>query len=95
MVRAQEARRDTGSECRKRAEWKAKNTTDSYFKTLFAISVNQEKGESHLLEWPSLKSLQIMNSGEGMEKQEHPYIFGEDVNWCSHCGEQQGGSLKN
>jgi len=32
--------------------------------------------------------LQIINSGEGMEKQEPSYIFGEDVNWCNHCGEQ-------
>ena len=39
--------------------------------------------------------LQIISSGEGMEKQEPSYIFGENVNWCSHCGEQYGGSLKN
>ena len=39
--------------------------------------------------------LQIISSGEGMEKQEPSYIFSEDVNWCSHCGEQYGGSLKN
>ena len=23
------------------------------------------------------------------------YIVGENVHWCSHCGEQYGGSLKN
>ena len=54
--------------------------TDSYFKILFEISVNQEKGESHLLEWPSLKSLQIANAGEGVEKREPSDTVGEAVN---------------
>ena len=29
------------------------------------------------------------------EKREPSYIVGGDVNWCSHYGEQYGGSLKN
>ena len=69
--------------------------TDSYFKTLFAISVNQEKGESHLLEWPSPKSLQIANVGEGVEKREPSHSAGRDVSWYSHYGKQHGGFFKN
>ena len=33
---------------------------------------------------PSLKSLQITNAEEGVEKREHSYTVGEDVNWYSH-----------
>ena len=42
-----------------------------------------------------LKSLQIINAGEGVEKREPSYTVGGDVNGCSHYGEQYGGSLKN
>ena len=64
-------------------EWNGRRKipqTDSNFKNLFAVSVNQEKGASHLLEWPSLKSLQIANVGEGVEKREPSYTVGETVN---------------
>ena len=43
----------------------------------------------------SSKSLQIINAGEDVEKKEPTYTFGGSVNWCSHYGEQYGGSLKN
>ena len=36
----------------------------------------------------------ITNAGEGLEKKEPSYIAGRNVNWCSHYGEQHGGSLK-
>ena len=39
-------------------------------------------------EWPSSKSLQITNAGEGVEKREPSYTVGGNVNWCSHYGEQ-------
>ena len=45
-------------------------------------------------EWPS-KSLQIINAGGGVEKKEPCYIVGGNVNWYSHYGEQNGGSLKS
>ena len=45
-------------------------------------------------EWPSLKSLQTINAGEGMEKREPFYTVDENVNWCSHCGKQYGDSLR-
>ena len=35
---------------------------------------------SHLSEWPSLKSLQIINAGEGVQKREASYTIGENVN---------------
>ena len=37
-------------------------------------------------EGPSLKSLQIINAGEGAEKREPSYTFDENVNWFSHYG---------
>ena len=37
-----------------------------------------------------LKSLQITNAGEGVEKKEPTYTVGGNVNWCSHYGEQYG-----
>ena len=40
------------------------------------------------------KNLQT-NAGEGVEKREPSYTVGRSVNWCSHYGEQYGGSLKN
>ena len=38
---------------------------------------------------------QITNIGKDVEKREPLYIFDENVNWCSHCGKQYGGSSKN
>ena len=31
----------------------------------------------------------------GVEKREPFYTVGGNVNWCSHCGKQYGGSSKN
>ena len=49
---------------------------------------------SHLSGWPSSKSLQMVNAGEGVEKRESPNTVDGNVNWCSHCGKQYGVSLK-
>ena len=35
---------------------------------------------SHPPEWPSLKSLQTTNAGEGVEKREYSYTMGQNVN---------------
>ena len=43
----------------------------------------------------SSKSLQTINAGEGVEKREPSYTVGGNVNWCSHYGQQYGGSLRN
>ena len=42
-----------------------------------------------------IKSLQITNAGEGVEKKEPSYTIHKNINWCSHYGEQYGRSLKN
>jgi len=44
-------------------------------------------------EWPSSKSLQIINAGEDIVKREPSFSGAENVNWCSHCGEEYGGSI--
>ena len=43
----------------------------------------------------AVKSLQITNAGESVEKRELSYIVGGNVNWYSHYEEQYGDSLKN
>ena len=45
-------------------------------------------------EWPSSKSLQTINAGEGVEKREQSCTVGGNVNWYSHYGTQYGDSLK-
>ena len=42
---------------------------------------------SHWSKWPSLKSLQIINAGEGVGEREPSYTVGGNVNWCSYYGE--------
>ena len=49
---------------------------------------------SHQSEWPSSKSLQLINAGEGMEKREPCYTVGGNVNWYSRYGKQYGDSFK-
>ena len=45
---------------------------------------------SHQSEWPSSISLQMINAEEGNP----PTLLTDgNVNWCSHYGEQYGGSL--
>ena len=41
---------------------------------------------SHWSEWPSSKSLQTINDREGVEKREHSWAVGMDVNWYSYYG---------
>ena len=50
---------------------------------------------SHWSEWPSSKSLQTINAGEGVERRERSCTVGGNVNWYSHYGIQYGESLKN
>ena len=42
----------------------------------------------------TIKNLQTINTGEGMEKREPSYTVSGNVNWYSHYGEQYGVSLK-
>ena len=50
---------------------------------------------SHQSKWPSSKSLQTINAGKGVEKREHSFSVGGNVNWYSHCGGWYRDSLKN
>ena len=50
---------------------------------------------SYQSEWPSSKSLQTINAGEGVEKKECSYTVDGNVNWYSHYGRWYGGSLKS
>ena len=47
-----------------------------------------------LVRKPIIKSLQIINVGEDVEKKESSYTVGGNVNWCPYYEEQYGGSLK-
>ena len=48
----------------------------------------------HRSEWPTLKSLQIINMGEHVEKMEPSYTGGGHLNWYRPYGKQYGGSSK-
>jgi len=41
------------------------------------------------------KRQEITSVGEDMEKKEHLCTIGGNVNMCSHCGKQYGGSSNN
>ena len=53
------------------------------------------KNHLTLVRMASSKSLEVTNDGGGVEKKEPSYTTGGNMNWCSHYGEQYGGSLKN
>ena len=42
----------------------------------------------HQSEWPSSKTLQTINAGEGIEKRESSCTVGGNANWYSHYEEQ-------
>ena len=61
-------------------------------------NANQNYNEvitSHWLKWQSLKNLQTVNTEEGVEKREHSYIVGGNVNWFSHYGEQYSAAAQS
>ena len=43
----------------------------------------------------NIKSLHIINAGEGVEKRDPSYSVGGNGNGYGHYGEQYGGSIKN
>ena len=50
---------------------------------------------SHQSGWPSLKSLQTINAGEGVKKREPSCTVSGNVNWYSHYKEQYGEYLQS
>lgn len=55
-------------------------------------SQNYNDTTSHWSEWLS-KNLQTIKAGEDVEKREHSYTVGGNVNWYGRYGEQYGESL--
>ena len=49
-------------------------------KTLYLKKKTFKNTDYHQLEWPLLKSQEITDAGEDMEKQEHFYTVDESVN---------------
>ena len=54
----------------------------------------KKKKNSDFTEWPSSKSLQTINAGEGVENG-MLFTVGGNVNWYSHYGRRYGDSLKH
>ena len=52
------------------------------------LHITEHKGNTTntmlLIECPLSKRQEIRNVGEDVEKREHFYTLGRDVNWCSH-----------
>ena len=65
-----------------------------YLQLSKTIDVNQTIVK-YLPEWPSLKSLQIINAGAGVEEREPSCPVDCNVSWCSHYGKQYGEFLRN
>ena len=59
------------------------------------MQIKTTRYTSYLTEWLSSKRTQITNTGKDVEKRERLRTVGGNVNWCSLCGEQYGGSSKN
>ena len=58
-------------------------------KTTMEVSLHISQNGHHK------KNLPTVNAVEGVEKREPSYTVGGNLNWCSHCGEQYGGSLEH
>ena len=50
---------------------------------------------SHLSEWLKSTAQQTTGVGEDVEKEEPSCTVGRNANWCSHSGQQYGGSSKS
>ena len=50
---------------------------------------------SHQSEWPLLKSLQVINAGDSVEKRKPSYTVDGNVIWCGYYEKQYEVSLKN
>ena len=59
------------------------------------IRERQIKTTFHLSEWLESKTQEAISVGEDVEKKELARALGGNVNWCSHCEKQNGGSSKN
>ena len=63
----------------------AKMAIEAHEKTFNIANYQRNANQNYReVEWPSSRSLQIINAAEGMEKSEPSYTVGGTVNWCSH-----------
>uniref|UniRef100_A0A8D1KF44 Uncharacterized protein n=1 Tax=Sus scrofa TaxID=9823 RepID=A0A8D1KF44_PIG len=49
----------------------------------------------HWPEWPPSKVYKQLSAREGVEKKEPYHTVGGIINWCNHCGKQDGDSSEN
>ena len=68
-----------------RAWWAAAYGVAQSRTRLKRLSSSSRDTLSHQSEWPSLKSLEIVNGVESVEKKKSSYTAGGNVNWCNHC----------
>ena len=71
--------------------WKVAKHCSSWVK----CKSNLQWTTSHWPEWPSLKNIQTINAGEGVEKRKSSCVVGGNVNWYSHHGRWYGDFFKN
>ena len=60
-----------------------------------SLIIREMQIKTHWSGWPSSKSVETINTGEGVERREPSYTAGGNVNWYNHYVEQYGDSLKN
>ena len=90
------------------AMWDLSPVCDQYhssWKCRIPSPLNEARDQTHILldtNWicycsatTETPSLQIINSGEGVEKREPSYTIGGNVNWYNHYGKQYGISSEN
>ena len=81
---------------KKTYRWLTKTWKDAQHHSILEKSKTKPQSDitSHWSEWPSSKSLQTINAGEGVEKRKPSCIADGNVNWYNHYGSQYGDSLK-
>ena len=58
------------------------------------MAKNNNNNKKNRSQWPSSKSLQTINVGEGVKKREPSWIVGWNVNWYNHSEDQYESSLE-
>ena len=46
----------------------------------------------HIIKWVNLTNIMLSERNQIQKNMDqHSYIIGENVDWCNHCGKQNGG----
>ena len=49
----------------------------------------------HIIKWVNLTNIMLSERNQIQKNMDQPsYIIGENVDWCNHCGKQNGGFSK-